>query len=786
MRQPVQNADRAVSTPASLSRGASERSLEYSHAKKYIFVFYIIIALVIYGSLYPFNFSAENIKFLDVEKFITHWRVVSRPGDILGNFALFVPYGCVGMLALLPHRSPVARFVLLSLIGLFVATSVQVLQIFLPTRDAALGDVIWNSCGWSLGAVLVWPRQIRARLLSHAGSSIQVFPFCLLAGWALGELAPFVPSVDLQSFKDSLKPLIDSPGVFTFEFYRVYSSWLVVFYLVTRLWPDHLRSLWLFCGAAGVLAAKVVIIQNSVSSGDVLAVLLALLSWLLFLRTFKHRVVVLLVVLILFVVAASLEPFNIRSTLLTFSWTPFSGALTGSMLVNAKAVAAKVFILGSLLYLLGIRGFRPVVATVLVVLLMMTLEVSQVWIGNHTPEITDPLMVLFLGAVLVVFNQTPEAVGGAGTERTAVLGRRPRGSEPPRRRAQAADRTGSSQTSTLFGFPATRQGAGIALAACLAATLIMQVILGLPQIPYNVRELFGGEDAWWRLFIFSLAGLSIGLGGALVGRTVAESSRVYLALPGATILACLATYLLLVLSVSAESIWDITGSANTHWFVMNRHIWGDPGVWLYETIGSKPLIHTVERFVRFAALFGQAILWIGILSALYFRLTAQSQISATSRASLLLPAVLAFLLAAAPWLVLFNLVAFDFSSTDNLNELIGGHGHILYFLLLLLPFNALFVVHALRRPRVGTAAATMLVLAVSLPVGWLLFKNGLNPAVTKYGQVFSGVDFLLGPDREELLPETTLMFRWFAVQCTAIAGLACGMQVVPGLEGAKR
>ena len=135
--------------------------------------------------------------------------------------------------------------------------------------------------------------------------------------------------------------------------------------------------------------------------------------------------------------------------------------------------------------------------------------------------------------------------------------------------------------------------------------------------------------------------------------------------------------------------------------------------------------------------------------------------------------------------MLFNFVAFDFSSTDNLNELIGGHGHVLYFLLILLPANSLFVVHTMRRPRLGTAMKTALVLAISLPVGWLLFKHGLNPAVAKYGQVFSGVDFLLGPDREELLPETTLMLRWFAVQCTVIAALACGMQIVPGLKGAK-
>jgi len=71
------------------------------------------------------------------------------------------------------------------------------------------------------------------------------------------------------------------------------------------------------------------------------------------------------------------------------------------------------------------------------------------------------------------------------------------------------------------------------------------------------------------------------------------------------------------------------------------------------------------------------------------------------------------------------------------------------------------------------------VLLVSLPAGWLLFKHGLNPAVEKYGQVFSGVDFLLGPDRVERLPDSVLMLRWFLVQSAVVVGLAVGIQAVP-------
>src|SRR3546814_16874742 len=102
---------------------------------------------------------------------------------------------------------------------------------------------------------------------------------------------------------------------------------------------------------------------------------------------------------------------------------------------------------------------------------------------------------------------------------------------------------------------------------------------------------------------------------------------------------------------------------------MERHSWGDAGVWLYETIGSRALIQAVERLVRFTALFGQALLWIAVLSAVYFRLAGASQADPRAKAGLALTTILFCLLAAAPLLILFNLLAFVFYSSANLNSL---------------------------------------------------------------------------------------------------------------------
>ncbi len=44
------------------------------------------------------------------------------------------------------------------------------------------------------------------------------------------------------------------------------------------------------------------------------------------------------------------------------------------------------------------------------------------------------------------------------------------------------------------------------------------------------------------------------------------------------ILACFVTYLLLAACVTAESLADVAGSSNTHYFVTQKNIWGDLGV----------------------------------------------------------------------------------------------------------------------------------------------------------------------------------------------------------------
>ena len=67
---------------------------------------------------------------------------------------------------------------------------------------------------------------------------------------------------------------------------------------------------------------------------------------------------------------------------------------------------------------------------------------------------------------------------------------------------------------------------------------------------------------------------------------------------------------------------------------------------------------------------------------------------------------------------------------------------------------------------------------LAVPVSWWLLNNGLEANVHKYGNVFSGAQFLLGPDRSNLLTEEILFGRWALVFVAGTSTVSLGMRAM--------
>ena len=81
---------------------------------------------------------------------------------IIANVLLFMPWGFLMFISLYTLERPtVQTYVLTILLGLTFACAIEAWQYFLPSRVADINDIIWNTVGTLLGAILA---HLRLRL----------------------------------------------------------------------------------------------------------------------------------------------------------------------------------------------------------------------------------------------------------------------------------------------------------------------------------------------------------------------------------------------------------------------------------------------------------------------------------------------------------------------------------------------------------------------------------------------------------------------------------------------
>ncbi len=352
------------------------------------------LLLATYVSIYPFDFEFRTVDSGVVRAFLDSWRSLSSRGDVLGNVVLFVPFGVLGMLAAGAEVQKLRRLLFLCVLGTLFATALQIAQLYLPSREASLQDVFWNLLGTAAGAGV---SAVAGRyLLSSANRApeARLVPSALIASWLFYRLIPFVPSIDLQSIKDSLKPLLLDPELNSVSVFRNTVAWIVIAYLLRYCQRERSLSRYLPVLILGVFSLEVLIIQNGVSASNVLGALLATLAWFVWLKRIPRPAGPIAAMTLLMLVVTGLAPFELREQPTTFAWLPFKGSLSGSMWLNTLSACEKFFFYGSVVYLLRRTRFNRILATAIGFLVVLLIEVAQVFLTGHTSEITDPLLIV--------------------------------------------------------------------------------------------------------------------------------------------------------------------------------------------------------------------------------------------------------------------------------------------------------------------------------------------------------------------------------------------------------
>lgn len=726
-------------------------------------LFFITIFLITYGSLYPFDFKYNDFYYDDFIELFFENDGVFRLSDLIANIVLFIPYGIVSFLLSTKSYSTKLKLLFYIIFGISFSVFLQIIQVYFPSRVVAFSDVLWNVFGIFIGIFISFIFRSKIYNIESKVGILYCSQVFLITFWIASNLIPFVPTLQVDLVRDNVKYLIES-SIYINEVIFQTVAWIVCLYFIFSI-RKKISIFYLL--VSFTLVAKLFVVDSQLTISMVGSSILSILLGSIFIRYVKinYQKELLSLLIILSLLINSLSPLYFNYELNEFSWIPFSGFLEGSMLLNAQSLCEKTFMYGSLVWLLALNSSKIKIASIFVSFLLFFIEILQIFIGNHTPEITDPIFV-FLIAYMLHFIETTkyqtENENSNTVDSSMALPEEERIEKPVAIRE--------------FTFKSILIPYIIVL--CISC-VIFKIILSHPNIPYNVKEMFLGGGSLFSIFVFLNVLLWIGASAVICSHLIQRSKFQLLALPGYVMISGLISLALLYLSVTEETIADIVGSTNLNWFVIEKKIWGELGAKIFITMDAPGVVSFFERIVRYLALYSPIIFLLVIFNMVINR--AKKNLS---KAPLDL---LSFTLISLPWLYLCKIIAFTHSSTDNLNELIarpgeydlGGGGYV-YLLLILVVINSVLI-SRINTQSIVRLTSTLAITLLFVPVGWYLINAGLVTDFRKYDGVYSGVDFLLGPDRTTLLSNKELFFRWSIVQMAIVFTLGYGQGLMLGV-----
>jgi glycopeptide antibiotics resistance protein len=112
----------------------------------------VVVALIVYVSLYPFRFAADGPSMIDALDQLA-WARAGR-SEMLNNVLLYLPFGFCVALLVEPRFGRTAGLLMAVVAGALLSVSMELLQASVPMRVTSLKDLSLNSVGALAGAVL--------------------------------------------------------------------------------------------------------------------------------------------------------------------------------------------------------------------------------------------------------------------------------------------------------------------------------------------------------------------------------------------------------------------------------------------------------------------------------------------------------------------------------------------------------------------------------------------------------------------------------------------------------
>ena len=128
------------------------------------------ILAVLIATLYPFNFYFSDS--ISIQTIIASFDNASSFEDLVNNIFLFIPLG-FSSTALLQkiNMKPISKFFILIIISASLSLTVEILQIFLPSRSPTPADIANNTIGGIVGMICFY--ILHSQSFIHILSSVE-------------------------------------------------------------------------------------------------------------------------------------------------------------------------------------------------------------------------------------------------------------------------------------------------------------------------------------------------------------------------------------------------------------------------------------------------------------------------------------------------------------------------------------------------------------------------------------------------------------------------------------
>jgi VanZ family protein len=691
------------------------------------FLIALVYLLIVYGSLFPFNFSLTE--FYQQYPKLLNFNIFSR-GDVVANILLYIPLGLLYSLHYNLKENKLNANVSMSafLIVFIFSVILQIIQIALPSRDQNILDAIFNMVGFIAGIYASRYLHIPKKYLFP---KLSYLPYAVALTFILSELSPFIPTLDYQEIKNSFKFILVAPTVSAIsELLYTFIMWVLVIRLLMfeqKKAPFKvLLAVWLF-----MIAAKVFIYNNHLNYIDFIAPVLAIaFAFCVDLNkpSLSKGILFCSVIAFIFSNLSALGAFNSSVDFLI----PFYSYLNGNLYAGIQGGIFNVFFFSAMLWLGLELGWPMKKTAVTLSVLVFSIEFIQLFMPARVTDFAD---IIFVFLAYIIMRNLGDYLATVENEyqgdKNNLIGKNRR------------------EINSIWLTP-WQKFSLYCLVSFVVFFALVTFILNLPGLPYNIAELFENKGSLLNLLFFFL--FLHGIGGASYFIQMRTSKYVNLEaakIVGLHLLTLAILFVLLWGAVTTESIQDIVGASKLKQFIYANQASQSVLMMYIKVFSISSLAKTAEFIdflVRFSALFGL------IQIPLTFWLVAMNK--ETRLKCLLGQAIISVLL-----LTLFFQIVFTYAITDNVTELITSP-LALVFIIMFITFSIALSIKLVLKGKTGLF---LLLTITSSVLTWPLTGIIFEQSIIKYGYTFTALDFLIGVGREHTLPAQSLAFRWVAL-----------------------